>query len=48
MHQWEALLRVVYSNEVLGKTEIGAKGLLLSIATATASHRAIVGCARLI
>ena len=32
-HQWEAFLRVVYSFEVLGKTEIGANGLLLNIVT---------------
>ena len=32
-HQWEAFLRVVYSHEILGKTEIGAKGLLLNIGT---------------
>jgi len=29
-HQWEAFLRVVYSHEILGKTEIGAKGFLLN------------------
>ena len=28
VHQWEAFLRVVYSHEILGKTEIGQKGLL--------------------
>lgn len=32
-HQWEAFLRVVYSHEILGKTEIGANGLLLNIVT---------------
>ena len=32
-HQWEAFLRVVYSYEILGKTEIGAKGLLLNVVT---------------
>src|SRR5271166_2572477 len=32
-HQWEAFLRVVYSHEILGKTEIGAEGLLLNIVT---------------
>ena len=32
-HQWEAFLRVIYSHEILGKTEIGAKGLLLNIVT---------------
>lgn len=32
-HQWESLLRVVYAHEVLGKSEIGADGLLLNIVT---------------
>ncbi len=32
-HQWESFLRVVYSHEILGKTEIGADGLLLNIVT---------------
>ena len=32
-HQWEAFLRVVYAHEILGKTEIGANGLLLNIVT---------------
>ncbi|MDR0535315.1 MAG: DEAD/DEAH box helicase family protein [Puniceicoccales bacterium] len=32
-HQWEAFLRVVYAHEILGKTEIGADGLLLNVVT---------------
>lgn len=32
-HQWEAFLRVVYSYEIAGKSEIGADGLLLNIVT---------------
>ena len=32
-HQWDAFLRVVYAHEILGKTEIGADGLLLNIVT---------------
>ncbi len=32
-HQWESFLRVVYTHEILGKTEIGADGLLLNIVT---------------
>lgn len=32
-HQWESFLRVVYAYEILGKTEIGADGLLLNIVT---------------
>jgi type III restriction enzyme len=32
-HQWEAFLRVVYADEILGKKEIGADGLLLNIVT---------------
>ena len=32
-HQWESFLRVVYAHEILGKTEIGANGLLLNIVT---------------
>ncbi|MBI5408708.1 MAG: DEAD/DEAH box helicase family protein [Nitrospirae bacterium] len=32
-HQWDAFLRIVYCHEVLGKTEIGANGLLLNIVT---------------
>lgn len=32
-HQWESFLRVVYAHEILGKTEIGADGLLLNIVT---------------
>lgn len=32
-HQWEALLRVIYAQEILGKNEIGANGLLLNIVT---------------
>src|SRR5437016_4110084 len=33
LHQWESFLRVVYSYEILGKTEIGSNGLLLNIVT---------------
>ena len=32
-HQWQAFLRVVYAYEILGRTEIGANGLLLNIVT---------------
>jgi hypothetical protein len=32
-HQWESFLRVVYAHEILGKTELGADGLLLNIVT---------------
>jgi hypothetical protein len=32
-HQWESFLRVVYAHEILGKSEIGADGLLLNIVT---------------
>jgi len=32
-HQWESFLRVVYAHEVMGKTEIGADGVLLNIVT---------------
>ena len=32
-HQWESFLRVVYAYEILGKTEIGADGLLLNVVT---------------
>lgn len=32
-HQWESFLRVVYTHEILGRTKIGADGLLLNIAT---------------
>lgn len=32
-HQWESFLRVVYVHEILGKTELGADGLLLNIVT---------------
>jgi len=32
-HQWESFLRVVYTYEMLGKTEIGADGLLLNVVT---------------
>ena len=32
-HQWEAFLRVVYTHEILGRTEIGPDGLLLNIVT---------------
>jgi len=40
-HQWEAFLRVVYSYEVLGKTEIGSNGLLLNIVTGGGKTAAI-------
>lgn len=49
-HQWEAFLRVVYSYEVLGKKEIGAKGLLLNIVTGggkTAAIAALIAWLRL-
>jgi type III restriction enzyme len=32
-HQWESFLRVVYANEILGKADIGADGLLLNVVT---------------
>ena len=32
-HQWGSFLRVVYGHEILGKTEIGADGMLLNIVT---------------
>ena len=32
-HQWESYLRVVYAHEILGKSELGADGLLLNIVT---------------
>lgn len=32
-HQWEAFLRVIYCHEILGKSEIGSKGVLLNIVT---------------
>jgi superfamily II DNA or RNA helicase len=32
-HQWDALLRTIYSFEILGKTEVGEDGLLLNIVT---------------
>jgi Type III restriction enzyme, res subunit len=32
-HQWESFLRVIYSYEVLGKSNIGEHGLLLNIVT---------------
>ncbi len=32
-HQWESFLRVIYSHEILNKSEIGADGLLLNIVT---------------
>jgi len=32
-HQWESFLRVVYAHEILGKTQIGADGVLLNIVT---------------
>ena len=40
-HQWEAFLRVIYSHEILGKTEIGEKGLLLNIVTGGGKTAAI-------
>jgi superfamily II DNA or RNA helicase len=40
-HQWEAFLRVVYSHEILGKTEIGGSGLLLNIVTGGGKTAAI-------
>ena len=40
-HQWEAFLRVIYAHEILGKTEIGAKGLLLNIVTGGGKTAAI-------
>ncbi len=50
LHQWEAFLRVVYSYEILGKTEIGANGLLLNIVTGggkTAAIAALVAWLRI-
>ena len=32
-HQWQSFLRVVYAYEILGRTEMGADGLLLNIVT---------------
>lgn len=32
-HQWESFLRVVYAHEILGKTELGADGMLLNVVT---------------
>jgi superfamily II DNA or RNA helicase len=32
-HQWNALLRAVFAHELLGKSEIGADGLLLNVVT---------------
>lgn len=49
-HQWEAFLRIVYAHEILGKTEIGAKGLLLNIVTGggkTAAIAAVVAWLRI-
>jgi len=43
-HQWEAFLRVVYSHEILGKTEIGEKGLLLNVVTGGGKTAAIAAC----
>ena len=48
-HQWEAFLRVVYSHEILGKAEIGQKGLLLNVVTGggkTAAIAAIIAWLR--
>ena len=50
MHQWEAFLRIIYSYEVLGKTEIGANGFLLNIVTGggkTAAIAALVAWLRI-
>jgi len=49
-HQWEAFLRVVYSYEILGKTEIGEIGLLLNVVTGggkTAAIAALIAWLRL-
>ncbi len=32
-HQWQSFLRVVYAHEILGKTVLGADGVLLNIVT---------------
>jgi type III restriction enzyme len=40
-HQWEAFLRVIYSHEILGKSEIGGSGLLLNIVTGGGKTAAI-------
>lgn len=40
-HQWEAFLRVVYSHEILGETEVGGTGLLLNIVTGGGKTAAI-------
>lgn len=40
-HQWEAFLRVIYSYEILGKTEIGERGLLLNVVTGGGKTAAI-------
>lgn len=40
-HQWEAFLRCIYSHEILGKKEIGEKGLLLNIVTGGGKTAAI-------
>jgi len=32
-HQWEAFLRIVYTQEIPGRKDIGADGLLLNIVT---------------
>ena len=32
-HQWDSFLRVVYAHEILGKSQIGADGLLLNVVT---------------
>jgi len=32
-HQWESFLRIIYAHEILGKTSLGADGLLLNIVT---------------
>ena len=49
-HQWESFLRVVYAHEILGKTQIGADGLLLNIVTGggkTADIAAVIAWLRI-
>ena len=41
LHQWEAFLRVVYSHEILHRTEVGSNGLLLNIVTGGGKTAAI-------
>jgi len=50
-HQWDSFLRVVYAHEILGKTELGADGLLLNIVTGggkTAVMAAVIAWLRLV